>query len=384
MSIRMNRLRLAVCVFAACFAAHADTLWDGFRSPPDSAKPWCYWWWINGHADRETITADLESMKEMGFAGLLMFDSRGYWEDDDHLRYPKAELEWGSDRWLDLVEFSIRECARLGLKFTMNASASGGKLNGFMDGREYDVDVFSRDEVRAHLDRVIGSVVRRVPNLVGTVFTHIYSVSYEGGLRDGGTWLDLKDGFYREMYGWARERNLKVYSEASGPWMHGAKALVSSGARNAEMFDHVDFPQGEFWPLQGAVLARNASHANANAKYFCRAAVVAARRRNLPIVSAEAFTHMHHHWSVDPAFLKPTADQAFADGVNHLVWHTFTCSPKKYGVPGVEYFAGSHINRNVTWHREAAPFVRYLGRCQYMLRQAHKKQGGCRGGRVDG
>ena len=78
---------------------------------------------------------------------------------------------------------------------------------------------------------------------------------------------------------------------------------------------------------------------------------------------------MLRHYSVDPAFLKPTADMAFADGANRMVWHTFTSSPKKFGIPGNEYFAGSHINRNVTWHKDADGFVKYLGRCQSLLQR---------------
>ena len=33
------------------------SLWTGFLNPPQESKPWCYYWWINGHVDRETITA---------------------------------------------------------------------------------------------------------------------------------------------------------------------------------------------------------------------------------------------------------------------------------------------------------------------------------------
>ena len=105
-------------------SAHIDNLYAAFLNPPSEARPWCYWWWINGHVDHETITADLESMKALGFGGVLMFDSRGYWDDDDHVRIPPAEVGWGTDTWYDNVEFSVRECSRLGLKFTMNASAS--------------------------------------------------------------------------------------------------------------------------------------------------------------------------------------------------------------------------------------------------------------------
>ena len=164
------------------------SLWSAFATPPAESRPWCYWWWVNGHVDRETIAADLESMKRLGFGGVLMFDSRGYWDDEEHVVNPKAEIVWGSPAWYDLVEFSIRECARLGLEFTMNASASGGTLNGFVDGKEYETDVMNRDEVVAHLDRAVGPLLKRVPDLVGKTFTHIYSVSYEGSVKTGGSW----------------------------------------------------------------------------------------------------------------------------------------------------------------------------------------------------
>ena len=346
----------------------AATLWSAFVEPPESAKPWCYWWWINGHADRETIMADLEAMRDLGFGGVLMFDSRGYFDNDEHVVNPKVEIVWGSSEWYDLVEFSIRECARLGLEFTMNASASGGTLNGFIDGKEYETDIMNRAEVAAHLNRAVGPILRRVPNLVGKTFTHIYSPSYEGNVKTGGSWKTIKDTFYATMREWAHSHGLKLYSESGGPWGWGAKSTPLD-CDQLDMLAHNDFPQGEFWPSVENCRIGNAGHANCNIRIFQRAAVLSARRERRSIASMEAFTHMHHHWSVDPAFLKPLGDIAYADGANRLVWHTFTCSPKKFGVPGAEYFAGSHVNRNVTWHKDAASFVKYLGRCQAMLQR---------------
>ena len=347
----------------------AASLWSAFSAPPDSSKPWCYYLWLNGHADRETITADLEAMKRLGFGGLLMIDSRGYWDDEEHVVNPKAELGWGTPQWYDLVEFSMRECARLGLEFTMNASASGGTLNGFADGREYEVDVSCREDVIAHLDRAIGPLLRRVPDLVGKTFTHIYSVSYEGNVKTGVTWRTIKETFYSAMCEWAHSHGLKVYSESGGPWSSGGSTMTKLDCDQIDMLAHNDSPQGEFWPLMDSITAPTARHANRGGRFFQRAAVLAARREGRRIVSMEAFTHMLYHYSVDPACLKPLADISFADGANRLVWHTFTCSPKKFGVPGAEFFAGSHINRNVTWHENAAAFVKYLGRCQAMLQR---------------
>jgi hypothetical protein len=346
----------------------ANGLWSLFSNPPQEARPWCYYLWLNGHADRETITSDLEAMKRLGFGGINLLDTRGYWDDEEHIEIPKVELVWGSKEWYDLVEFCLRECARLGIEFTMNAGASGGTLQGFVDGQPYEVDISNRDKVIAHLDRTFGPIMERAPELVGTTFTHIYSVSYEGNLKKGVAWNTIKDTFYATMREWAHAHSLKVYSESGGPWyLGGVNATLD--ADQLDMLAHNDFPQGEFWPLKDGMELPDAGHANRNGLHFLRGVVLSARREGRRIAAAEAFTHMLRHYSVDPAFLKPLGDIAFADGVNRLVWHTFTSSPRKFGVPGNEYFAGTHINRSVTWHKDAYAFVKYLWRCQSMLQR---------------
>ena len=263
---------------------------------------------------------------------------------------------------------TIRECARLGIEFTMNCAASGGTLNRFVDGKVHESDVTSRDAVIEHLDAVLGPILKRVPEHVGKTFSHIYSVSYEGNVKKGVTWRTIKDTFYATMREWAHVHGLKVYSESGGPW-HGNSASTLLDCDQIDLLSHNDFPQGEFWPLKEYGESPDVGHANRNGRFFLRGIVLAARREGSGIASMEAFTHMFRHYSVDPSFLKPLADIAFADGANRLVWHTFTSSPKKFGVPGMEFFAGTHINRNMTWHREAAAFVKYLGRCQAMLQR---------------
>ncbi len=372
----MRRMIESIVLLLAASTALADgagsacrSLWDDFSDPPDAAKPWCYYLWLNGHADRETITADLEAMRRLGFGGINMLDTRGYWDSgDEFVVVPKAELGWGTAAWYDLVEFCIRECARLGLEFTMNAAASGGTMQSFIDGMPHEADVLDRNDIIAHLERVLGPLLKRVPDLVGTTFTHIYSVSYEGNVKTGGSWKTIKDSFYATMRAWAHAHGLKVYSESGGPWGWGSGSTPLDCSQ-LDLLAHNDFPQGEFWPLYGNFSNPDAGHANRNGRFFQRGIVLSARREGRKIVSMEAFTHMSCHYSVDPSFLKPIGDIAFADGANRFVWHTFTCSPKKFGVPGSEYFAGSHINRNVTWHRDVDAFVRYLGRCQAMLQR---------------
>jgi hypothetical protein len=39
------------------------------------------------------------------------------------------------------------------------------------------------------------------------------------------------------------------------------------------------------------------------------------------------------------------------------------------GIPGQQYFAGTHLNPNVTWWSRSAPFFAYINRCQAMLQR---------------
>ena len=41
-----------------------------FRNPPESARPWVYWFIMDGNLTREGITADFEALKRAGIGGL--------------------------------------------------------------------------------------------------------------------------------------------------------------------------------------------------------------------------------------------------------------------------------------------------------------------------
>ncbi|MBQ1866410.1 MAG: hypothetical protein II151_05745, partial [Bacteroidales bacterium] len=441
-----------------------------------------------------------------------MFDARGYWDDDDHVKMPPPDIEFMSEQWLDNVCFAIRKADSLGLEFSMNLSNCGGSFKGpwvlgedspkqliyqalplkagqkcvlprskpelpyyedvalfavryggeplpghekwlvagdgtytmsassgvrtdgsegmkvvkadevieltgkadnmtwdvpqgqwmllrfgwsTIPGFEYDVDVLDPEAVKRHIERIVGPLKERVGDLFGKTLTHFYSVSWEGSVP---TWspdfeedfkkfkgYDLrplmpmlagfeigKDGaldhfmqdyrkarndmFRVNFYGTMREMThsygLEMVSECGGPWKRNP--AIFQEADQLEFLSVNDMPQGEFW-MDG--------------RFHTKGAASTAHMYGLPRASAEAFTHMTYHWSVYPFLLKKLGDQAFVDGINHFAWHTFTCSPERFGVPGGEYFAGSHINRNVTWQKEAGPFVRYLARCQYLLQQ---------------
>jgi hypothetical protein len=99
-----------------------------FRAGPATVKPWVYWWWLKGNVSEQSITSDLEAMKQNGIGGFLMFDARGYWEG--HVAPPPAKMEFMSPEWRRMLAFSIREANRLGLEVSVNLSSCAGALKG--------------------------------------------------------------------------------------------------------------------------------------------------------------------------------------------------------------------------------------------------------------
>src|ERR1039457_5010268 len=55
-------------------AAGSSDLARAFVSPPQSARPWVYWFWLDGNITREGITADLEAMRRVGVGGGLVME----------------------------------------------------------------------------------------------------------------------------------------------------------------------------------------------------------------------------------------------------------------------------------------------------------------------
>lgn len=119
---------------------------------------------------------------------------------------------------------------------------------------------------------------------------------------------------------------------------------------------HSHIPMGEFW----------------NRRWFwvTKEAASAAHIYGIEVVAAESLTGWNH-WQHGPADFKQLIDIAFCQGLNQVVFHTFTHNPALAGKPGFVYHAGEHINVNTTWWEMARPFMDYISRCSYMLRQGN-------------
>lgn len=262
------------------------------------------------------------------------------------------------------------------------------------------VDILDREVVTSYYERMCGQIVKDAGPLAGKTLTHFYNVSWEGSNPDWSNSMEAEFAkrrkydlrpvlpvlrgmiigdldrsvrifadFHRTVSDCFRENCYQTigelchrdgiiwHSEDGGDWRRTSPLFEQ--ADMLSFWGQNDIPQGEFWVSEEAFSRKS------NMRHCAMAAHIYGKTE----VACEAFTHMERHWSMYPAWLKRGADLNFIDGTNMMIWHTFTASLPELGKPGFEYFAGSHINRNVTWWEQVGPFMTYMGRCQYLLRK---------------
>jgi (4-O-methyl)-D-glucuronate---lignin esterase len=177
---------LAVSLITACGSAPsgrpaADELASGFASPPDSARPWAYWMWMDGNLTREGITADLEAMRAAGLGGVIICEV--------NVGVPRGPVEFMSPEWRRLFKHVVKEAERLGLEVTLNAgpgwTGSGGPWVKPERSMQHIVAAATEVSGPARFDAVLPRPKRR-PAFFG-----------EAGLPQ--EIKDKMDGFYRDV-----------------------------------------------------------------------------------------------------------------------------------------------------------------------------------------
>jgi len=96
-----------------------------FQSPPDSAKPSCYWMWFNNNVDKQGITRDLEEFKAKGMGGAYIYCLS---PETCGTRIPQGPV-FLSPEWKELYKHALQEANRLGLEMGINLG-SGWLMGG--------------------------------------------------------------------------------------------------------------------------------------------------------------------------------------------------------------------------------------------------------------
>ena len=120
----MNRTLLLISL-AFALVSHVcakPDLQTRFMTPPESARPWVYWYFMDGNMTREGLTADLEAMKTAGIGGTIFLEVG--------IGIPRGPVEFMSPEWQSLFKHAVAEADRLGIEIAVGTGpgwcGSGG------------------------------------------------------------------------------------------------------------------------------------------------------------------------------------------------------------------------------------------------------------------
>jgi hypothetical protein len=105
--------------------APGDPLAQGFKNPPDSARPRTWWHWTASNVTTEGITKDLEWMKRVGIAGFQLADVNA-----GGGQTVEKKIVFGTPEWLAAVRHAAAEADRLGLEMTIFSSPGWSETGG--------------------------------------------------------------------------------------------------------------------------------------------------------------------------------------------------------------------------------------------------------------
>lgn len=161
----------------------------------------------------------------------------------------------------------------------------------------------------------------------------------------------MADNYYGRMQQHANAAGLRFHVEGYGP---GAfDALQVSG--------RAQVPMTEFW-------SRTPWTDNRTVKMVASAGHVYGK----DVIAAEAFTGEAEtsRWQDFPYAMKTLGDQMFAQGFNQIYFHRYAHQPNPQAAPGMVMGPwGINLDRSNTWFAQAKPWMDYLARAQYLLRQ---------------
>lgn len=199
-------------------------------------------------------------------------------------------------------------------------------------------------------------IIKYLPVITGRIIENrVVSNAFLADLRKTIAHL-VSENHYKTFAERAAEYNLGIQPESSGP-----HAAPLDGITN---YSHSDIVMSEFW-------VPSPHRPNPENCFFVKQASSAAHIYGKQYVGAESFTSLKKPAWADVLWKehKPAMDYEFCEGMNMIFFHTFTCSPKEEGIPGQEYFAGTHVNPQVTWWEYSDPFMDYINRVQSVVQQ---------------
>jgi hypothetical protein len=161
--LRLPILAALLSVTAAALA-ESDPLTDGFKTPPDAAKPRTWWHWTSSNVTKAGITKDLEWMKRVGIAGFMLADVGSGGGQNVEPKTP-----FGTPEWYDAVRHAAAEADRLGLEMAIFSSPGWSETGGPWVKPEEAMKKFVWSETPVEGGRKFSGKLNAPPNNIGQI-----------------------------------------------------------------------------------------------------------------------------------------------------------------------------------------------------------------------
>lgn len=378
-------------------------------------KPWTRWWWHGSAVDETNLTRELKALRDAGFGGVEITPIYGVQGAEDR------DVEFLTDRWLELMLHACREARRLGLGVdvipgtgwrlgggdvpkrersvvlhlkmtetsegahcTAVAARSGEPVKRPAPGGEgHSIDMFNQRAVEHHLERFSQRFFAVVPaELVRAQFHDSWEYGTDWSSRLEEEFTRRRGYDLRDHLGAFDSGNTSMAKRTIARVLHDYRVTVED-----MLLDNFSDTWVSLCRKRG-LLFRNQAHGSPGnlldiyaradipeteifgdrtnplvQKFASSAGHVAGRR----LIAAESYTWLSDHWRSDLGKIKRYTDYLFLCGINHIVCHGTAYSPSDAAWPGWLFYASTQVNsRNPLW-RDWPALNAYIARCQSFL-----------------
>jgi hypothetical protein len=420
--MKMRALLSMAFLFGSLAEAQEPVVWPEITQ---AAKPWTRWWWPGSAVDRDGLTAQLEAFAAAGLGGVEItpiYGARGA---------ENRNLAFLSPRWVEMLEHTTREAARLGLGVDM-ATGTGWPFGGpsvsaedgssalaLIDGKLVGQPTAMKVKRPAPggeglvLDPYSPAALGRYLRPFSTAFAGLPRASLRAQFHDSfeyynASWTPVLPAVFQQMNGYdiqsfaARlggeiptdddtlgrvkgdyRRTLArlhlEYVAAWVDWAHTEGFKARNQAHGApgnllDLYGAADIPETESFgltPLHIAGLRADAVGVSVDPDptmvLIGRFASSAAHVMGRPLVSSETLTWLRENFRETPAAAKPQLDRLFAAGINHVFYHGTVYSPADAAWPGWFFYAATQLAPANPLWEDFGAMHAYVARVQSVL-----------------
>lgn len=135
--------------FTACTADRPDS-WYPIQK---EHRPYLRWWWLGSAVDEEGLTYNLEQFADKGFGGVEITPIYGVQGNEAN------DVEYLSERWMELLKHTLKEGERLGLGIDMN-NGTGWPFGGPTISTDHSARKFILEKIPVAADTLFVGAIR--------------------------------------------------------------------------------------------------------------------------------------------------------------------------------------------------------------------------------